>query len=164
MKKILTLCCVYNDTQILLGEIKKEGQLKGRYNGFGGKVEDGESIEEAARREFEEESGIFATVSDLQKRGILTFIMQEEGNPFDHSPQMEVHVFSLSDFDGEFKETDEMRPEWFAQNEIPYDLMWPDDKIWLPMMLEGKNFEGIVLFADKDTISSYELKEVAFIE
>lgn len=164
MKKILTLCLVYNKTHILLGEIKKDGQLKGRYNGFGGKVEEGETIEEAARRELAEEAGISLGASDLEKRGVLTFIMQEDGNPFDHSPQMEVHVFSVDGFRGNFQETTEMRPEWFAHGEIPYDSMWPDDKIWLPMLLKGKNFEGAFYLLDKDTISSYELKEVDFIE
>lgn len=163
-KKILTLCCVYNDTHILLGEIKKDGQLKGRYNGFGGKVEEGEAVEEAARRELEEEAGISLDIADLKKRGKLTFIMQEEENPFDHSPIMEVHVFSAADFKGDYQETREMRPEWFLHQDIPYANMWPDDKFWLPLLLEGKNFEGVFYLANKDSISSYELKEVDFIE
>lgn len=161
MKKILTLCLVYNKTRILLGEIKKEGQLKGRYNGFGGKVEEGETIEEAAVRELKEECGI--SPLDMEKRGVIIFKFTED-NPFDGNPDMEVHIYSVTEFEGGLIETEEMKPRWFPHKEIPYDLMWPDDKIWLPMLLEGKNFEGVFHLADKDTISSYELKEVDFVE
>lgn len=34
-----------------------------------------------------------------------------------------------------------MEPEWFAVSSIPYDEMWPNDKVWLPMLLEEKKFK-----------------------
>lgn len=67
----MTLCLIYDKEKILLGQIKKEGALKNRYNGFGGKVEEGESIKEAAQRELVEEAGI--TPLDMQKRGEIIF-------------------------------------------------------------------------------------------
>jgi hypothetical protein len=33
-----------------------------------------------------------------------------------------------------------MRPEWFAEGEIPFGNMWKDDEIWFPKMLEGQCF------------------------
>ena len=57
MKKILTLCMIYQHPKILLG-MKKRGFGKGRWNGFGGKLNDGESIEEATIREVRGETGI----------------------------------------------------------------------------------------------------------
>ncbi len=48
-KQILTLVLVTNDNQILLG-LKKRGHGMGFWNGFGGKVESGETIEKAAQR------------------------------------------------------------------------------------------------------------------
>lgn len=48
MKKILTLCMVIRDSELLLG-MKKRGFGVGRWNGFGGKVEMGEDIVDAAR-------------------------------------------------------------------------------------------------------------------
>ena len=47
--KLLTLVFVLDESQILLG-LKKRGFGCGRWNGFGGKVENGETIVEAAKR------------------------------------------------------------------------------------------------------------------
>lgn len=158
----MTLCCVYNETHMLLGRIKKEGPLKGRYNGFGGKVEEGETIEQAAFRELKEECEIIPL--DMQKRGIIVFEFEPEGNPFKGKPKVELHIFAVTKFDGNPTETKEMVPAWFAHDKIPYRLMWPDDKHWIPMLLEGKNFEGKFNFKNPDTITSHELKEVKIIE
>jgi 8-oxo-dGTP diphosphatase/2-hydroxy-dATP diphosphatase len=160
-KKILTLCCVYNDTHILLGE-KKYGKLAGLWNGFGGKIEEGETIEQAAIRELHEECCIVP--KDMEKRGVILFKFDENGNPFEGNPVVEVHIYSVTQFEGEPIETNEMRPEWFSYENIPYDSMWPDDLFWLPLLLDGKNFKGTFHFVDKDTISSYELKEVDFVQ
>lgn len=47
--KLLTLVLVVQPGKVLLG-MKKRGFGAGKWNGFGGKVEPGESIEEAAKR------------------------------------------------------------------------------------------------------------------
>lgn len=159
-KKILTLCCVYNETHILLGE-KKHGFAKGLYNGFGGKIEAGETVEQAALRELEEESGLIAL--DMRKRGIILFEFEKEGNPFEGKPLVEVHIYSVREFEGEPKDNDEMRPQWFSHADIPYELMWPDDKFWLPLLLMGKNFKGSFFLKDSKTIISHELEEVGEI-
>lgn len=157
-KKIMTLCCVYNDKQILLGRIKKDGVLKDRYNGFGGKVEAGETIDQAAERELFEESGIKPL--DMEKRGLVIFEFEEEGNPFAGKPIIELHIYSLTKYAGEPVETDEMKPEWFDHQEIPYNNMWPDDIYWLPLILQGKNFKAHFHLKDSDTITDYEIEEI----
>ena len=150
-KKILTLCVVHNDTHILLG-MKKRGFGQGRWNGFGGKVEENEVIKAAAKRELQEEAHI--TPKDIKKRGVLNF--EFEGNP----QMLEVHIFSISDFEGQPAESDEMIPQWFPMGEIPYGTMWPDDKHWLPLLLEGKNFKGTFYFQDNNTLVRHHIKEV----
>ena len=156
--KIMTVCCVHNGSQILLGEIKKEGPLKGKFNGFGGKVEEGETVEAAAKRELLEECCIVPL--DMQKRGIINFIFDEEGNPFSGKPQVELHIYSVTEFEGEPTETNEMLPTWFSYDAIPYGKMWPDDQYWLPLVLKGKFFKGTFYLKDTELIKHYEFKEV----
>jgi len=150
-RKVLTLCIIQQGDRVLLG-MKKRGFGKGRWNGFGGKVQEGETIAEAAKRELKEEAGI--VTEDLQERGILEFTFQN--NP----ELLEVRVFYVSHFTGEPVETEEMRPQWFSAGEIPFEHMWPDDKLWLPLFLEGKRFKGTFLFQGMDTLLSHELQEL----
>jgi 8-oxo-dGTP diphosphatase/2-hydroxy-dATP diphosphatase len=150
-KKIMTLCCLYDDTRILLG-MKKRGFGAGKWNGFGGKINAGETIEQAAKRELKEEAGL--SVEKIDKRGVILF--EFENNP----EKLEVHIFSAHIFSGEPKESEEMRPQWFALDKIPYQDMWPDDIFWMPLMLSGKNFAGTVHFKDTNEIIEYELKEI----
>jgi 8-oxo-dGTP diphosphatase/2-hydroxy-dATP diphosphatase len=142
-KRILTLCIIHKDSKILLG-MKKRGFGAGFWNGFGGKVKEKESIEEAAKRETKEEIGVVPL--DLKKMGILKF--QFKGEP----EILEVHVFCCSNFEGEIRETEEMKPKWFKIEEIPFDQMWPDDKYWLPLLLEGKNFRGKFYFESRKLV------------
>lgn len=148
-KKLLTLVIMEKNSQVLLG-MKKRGFGAGRWNGFGGKVEGGESIEEAARRETLEESGV--EVTKIDKRGVIEF--EFKGKP----EILEVHIFKAVDWDGKPKETEEMSPKWFNITEIPYKEMWADDKYWLPCFLEGKKFKGRFLFDENDQVLSHELE------
>lgn len=151
-KKLLTLCLIQKDDKILLG-MAKRGKGEGKWNGFGGKVEIGETIEDATKREVLEESGI--TVSDIEKVGVLDFTLPDEEKIW------QVHIFKATDFMGEPTETDEMEPQWFNVEEIPFELMWPDDVYWFPLFLAGKKFEGKFVFNDKYIITEHELREVA---
>ena len=151
MKKQMTLCIIHQKDKVLLG-MKKQGFGAGRWNGFGGKVETGEGVEVAAKREVLEEAGI--EVQEIEKIGIIEFEFQ--GNP----EILEVHIFKATDFSGTPTESDEMRPQWFEIAEIPYAKMWPDDIYWLPLFLEGKKFKGKFLFGKDDAILEKELVEV----
>jgi 8-oxo-dGTP diphosphatase/2-hydroxy-dATP diphosphatase len=53
-----------------------------------------------------------------------------------------------------------MRPQWFVMTNIPFDEMWPDDKYWFPMFLEGQKFSGYFLFEGHDKILKYTLDKV----
>ena len=161
MKKLLTLCLIYEHlpmqagSRILLG-MKKRGFGAGRWNGFGGKLKEGENLEQGAKRELEEETGITAT--EMEKFGILTFEFKTNGEIF------EVHVFRVKDFSGSPKESEEMKPQWFDVADIPYGAMWPDDRFWLPLFLESKKFKGKFLFGENDVILVNELSEIENLE
>jgi 8-oxo-dGTP diphosphatase/2-hydroxy-dATP diphosphatase len=52
-------------------------------------------------------------------------------------------------------------PKWFNTNEIPFDQMWKDDKIWFPYFLSKKLFKGYFLFKDdQETIVDYRIDQV----
>ena len=141
--------------RILLG-LKLRGFGEGKWNGFGGKLEAGESPWIAAKRELLEEAGIAAT--QLESRGQLLF--SYEGSP----KLMLVHLFMVDAFDGEPGEDDghddpEMRPEWFRRADIPYDSMWADDEIWLEQILDGASVSGAIHFAsDSKTIRGKDVE------
>jgi 8-oxo-dGTP diphosphatase / 2-hydroxy-dATP diphosphatase len=141
MKKVLTLCIILQNNKVLLG-MKKRGFGANLWNGFGGKLQESETIEEALKRESFEEAGII--ISKTEKMGIIDF--EFKGDP----EILEVHIFKCTDFEDKPLETEEMKPEWFSIDKIPYDSMWPDDKFWLPLLLEDKKFKGKFVF-DKDT-------------
>jgi 8-oxo-dGTP diphosphatase/2-hydroxy-dATP diphosphatase len=151
MKKIYTLVMIEKDNQILLG-MKKRGFGAGWWNGFGGKVHVGETIEDAAIREVQEEVGL--KVKKLIPRGILIFSF--EGEEDTH----EAHIFQNMEYEGEPIESDEMLPKWFYKNEMPYDEMWPADRIWIPVYLEGRNISGNFHFTKDKKVGSYNLEEV----
>lgn len=54
----------------------------------------------------------------------------------------------------------EMRPQWFHTDQIPFNDMWPDDKLWFPMLLNGESFEGYFKFEGHNKILDYTLQKV----
>lgn len=153
MKKIYTLAFLVKDGVICLA-LKKRGFGEGYWNGFGGKPEENETIEEATVREVREESRVEVSVSDLEKVSINEFIFKD-------GKHLEVHTFFIRKWAGEPVETEEMRPQWYAHNEIPYGSMWADDPYWLPRVLGGEKLKGIAWFnEDGKTIEKHEWKAV----
>lgn len=149
--RLYTLVMVLQPPRILLG-MKKRGFGAGLWNGFGGKVQEGETIEEGAKRELQEESGL--TAETLHKAGHIVF-------EFVGVPElMDVHIFCTDTVQGTPAESDEMRPQWFHQDQIPFSDMWPDDKLWFPLLLQKKLFQGYFKFQGHSTIIDYTLREV----
>jgi len=153
--RAVTLCLLVKDDKILLA-MKKRGFGMGKWNGIGGKVEEGETIESAAAREVREEIGVMANPAKMEKVGNVEFYFKDK-------PEwdQQMHVFLVKDWEGEPKESEEMAPKWYSQNEIPFDSMWPDDKHWLPVVLAGKKFEGKFYFINEGTnIDDFNIREI----
>ncbi|XP_076865331.1 oxidized purine nucleoside triphosphate hydrolase [Brachyhypopomus gauderio] len=150
-RKLLTLVLVVQPGRVLLG-MKKRGFGAGKWNGFGGKVQSGETIEQAARRELLEESGL--TVDTLHKIGNITFEFVGE------TELLDVHIFRANTYTGQPIESEEMRPRWFDVDKIPFPEMWADDVLWFPLLLQNRKFLGYFKFQGHDVIVDHKLDEV----
>ena len=141
--KDATLCFVVQGNppkKVLLG-LKKGGFGQGKYDGFGGKIEAGETPLLAAIRELEEESGLGALPEGMQYVAHLTFV-------FPYKPEWSqiVHAFVATQWVGTPAESDEMLPTWFGLEDIPYAQMWDDSAYWVSRVLSGGRLRGRILF------------------
>jgi len=152
MKITQPLCLIHNDTHVLLG-MKKRGFGMGRWNGFGGKKQPHETVEEAIKRETLEESGL--VIEELEQVGILDFEFEKKPGEI-----LEVPIFRVRKWKGEPVEGEEMKPQWWDMNEIPFKNMWPDDSYWFPLFLKNRKFEGRFLFGPNDSVLEYHLRIV----
>jgi 8-oxo-dGTP diphosphatase len=138
------LCYLFDDDKVLLID-KKTGLGKGLVNAPGGHIEAEETASEAAMREITEETGI--SVPSVDYRGTLEF-------QFTDGLAMRGHIFFAHEHSGTLTETDEANPFWCPLSELPYDRMWEDDKLWLPVALAGKRFKGQFIFDGERMLSS----------
>lgn len=146
------LCYIRDNGRVLL-QLKADDRFGGGWwNAPGGKLADGESPLDAAVREVREETGL--TVRDLRDHGTLVFYFGDA-----QDPEITVHVFSAERFEGEMCPNEEGRVAWIEEDRIPYDQMWPDDRIWLPHLLAGRRVRGVFrLSADHTQLISHELQ------
>ncbi len=158
--KQTTLCFLIEGNppkKILLG-LKKRGFGKNKLNGFGGKVQENESIEEAVLRELEEETGIKAQLKGISKVGELTFIFPPLEK--EHEWNQTVHIFFVFKWQGHPIKSEEMQPFWMNVQELPFEKMWQDDKYWLPKVLNNKFVKGKFIFnEDNESFKEFELNE-----
>lgn len=133
--------------EILLIE-KKRGLGGGKVNGPGGKLENGESHEQAARRETAEEVGLLP--GELCPAGVLSFA-------FTDGYGIRAQVFLCRSFRGTPIETAEALPFWCPVETIPFDRMWADDREWLPRVLAGESVTGRFIFAG-DSMLAHQLE------
>ena len=144
---LATLVFIVNENRVLLIH-KKRGLGAGKINAPGGRLEPGETALQAAIRETQEEVGL--TPTGLEQRATLRFA-------FTDGYGLECHVFVASGVEGTPVETDEALPFWCDVNEIPFGKMWADDRVWLPLALEGRALEAWFIF-DGDTALWHLLK------
>ena len=152
-----TLCFLVRGnpaSEVLLG-LKKIGFGVGKYAGFGGRVEIGETIEKAAVREVEEETGIKVATNDLHPIGHLTFLF-----PAKPHWSQSVHVFLVEMWLGNPQESDEMKPIWSMINEIPFESMWDDASHWLPLVLKGERIRASFVYKDdNETVGEAKIED-----
>jgi 8-oxo-dGTP pyrophosphatase MutT (NUDIX family) len=135
-----TTCLLRRKNQILLA-MKKRSFGVGKWNGVGGKQQKNEEIDITAVREVEEEIKVQINPQDLNKVAVFKFYF-----PYKLEWNMEVYFYFCYQWQGEPEETEEMKPQWFNLDQIPYDQMWDDDIYWLARVLKGEKLEGEFYF------------------
>lgn len=148
-----TVVFLQRDNELLLA-MKKRGFGSGKYNGPGGKIEPGETAEECAIRETAEEIGVRALT--LTQVADLTFHETYNGA----SQDVHSHVYLCNKWEGEPAETEEMAPEWFLANKLPYERMWADDRHWLPYVLAGKKVRAEFWFDENNVVVDHTMRLV----
>lgn len=146
MKNVTLLFLIKPESKKICLAMKKRGFGEGKFNGVGGKIEHGETVTAATVREAHEEIGVVVQEKDLQEAAEINF-------SFENKPDWDIHcnVYTTHTWIGEPIESDEMAPQWFSFEAIPYERMWIDDEYWLPLVLEGKALTASFHFNEDGT-------------
>ena len=149
--KVSTLCFCIKGEEVLLA-MKKRGFGTGKWNGYGGKIHEGESPQAAASREIEEESGLVVDEAKLHHVALVHF-------SFDEILIFSCYVFLTYQWQGDPVETGEMRPQWYPISNLPFGEMWVADAQWIPLILAGEKIEAQVNFnADGSSVKEFSYK------
>ena len=147
-----TLCYIEKDEKyLMLHRVKKKNDMNhDKWIGIGGKLEDGESPFDCARREILEETGLRADA--LSYRGIVTFISDEFGTEY-------MHLFHTKQFSGEIrKDCDEGNLEWIEKEKLISLPIWEGDKIFLALLDQNVPFFSLKLCYQGDVLTSHTLE------
>ena len=151
---ITTLCYLEKDNKyLMLHRTKKEVDInKGKWLGVGGKLENGESIENCLRREVLEETGY--KLGKYEFRGLVIFNYNED------EPLL-MYLYTSEDFSGVPKECDEGELKWIEKNEVMKLNLWEGDRIFLKLLFENSPFFYLTLDYENDRLigSKIEFKE-----
>ena len=136
--KLATLCYITNkktDSTLMIHRVKKENDYHlGKWNGLGGKFEQGESPEECAIREIKEESGL--TVNKITMKGFITFPM------FDGKEDWYVFLFVSDKYEGKLIDSKEGNLAWIPNEKLMEINLWDGDKIFIPWLFKDKFFSA----------------------
>jgi len=121
-------------TLMLFRNKKPNDYHEGKWNGLGGKFEQGESPEECAIREVEEESGLL--MIDPKMKGFITFPM------FDGKKDWYVFLFIAEKFSGKLIDSNEGKLEWIQHENLADLNLWDGDKIFIPWLFQEKYFSA----------------------
>lgn len=132
---------------------RKDDHHYGKYNGLGGKMEEGEDIVTCMKREIREEAGI--DVTRLFLRGTVNWpgFGGEWQDWFGF-------IFLITEYSGQpFTENSEGTLLWKEVAELDELNMWEGDRHFLPLVFDGnpKIFHGTMPYKDGHPVSwSYE--------
>ena len=129
-----TLMFPVTTTHVGLG-LKKQKIGAGLLNGWGGVVEQGESLLSCIAREVFEEGSVQVEQETLIKVAVMLF----------HNERYDcrVHAYLAPWHYGLLQETEEMGTQaWYPKTSPPLTHMMPADRIWVPKILAGNYIVG----------------------
>ena len=146
--KNTSLCYIESDGKyLMLHRVRKENdENRDKWIGVGGKFEPGETPEECAVREIQEETGILFRREKLRFRGIVTFVSDEWG-----TETMFLYTAQLSDSQNGLSEKEvpqengEGTLEWIRKEAAASLPIWEGDKIFLRLLAENASFFSLKL-------------------
>jgi len=145
------MCFLLDGERVLLIR-NSRGSSKGKWLGVGGKLDKGETPEQAIIREIREESGVQA--KRLAYHGKTNFYMDGK-----QDLGIIVHIFTCKEFDGNPKSTEEGELRWFGKDEFPLDQMWDDTNYWMDLALSGKKFVADFYYDSKnELVKKYQIE------
>ena len=134
--QISTLCYIRKNNQtLMLHRIKKDKDIhQGKWNGLGGKLEQGEMPEDCVIREVKEESGLI--IKEPQMRGVMSFPL------FKDNQDWMVFLFTVDNFEGKIIECLEGELKWIDDTEILNLNLWEGDKYFIKWLKETQFFSA----------------------
>ena len=136
--KLATLCYVMDNKinkTLMIHRIKKVNDYhEGKWNGLGGKFNEGESPEDCVIREIKEESGL--TITNPRLHGFISFPQ------FDGKDDWYVFIFTAVEFSGRLIDSSEGKLEWIPNDKLVELNLWDGDKIFLEWLFQEKFFSA----------------------
>ncbi len=146
--KVATLCYVQQNGKTLMVNVKKEGGMhKGKWNGLGGKIDEGETPEECAVREVFEESGL--RITELKFAGVVSFPENVKGA----GESWIVFIFRAEKFGGELiGDSKEGELAWIENEKLLGLTLNGGDKWFLPFVLENRLFSAKLVYRENNFV------------
>lgn len=146
---VKNICYIVNNNNEVLLQFKRKGFGIGKWNGPGGKVEPGETSEQAVIREVKEETGLDIIKPKLMAELEFIFLGHDDWSHV-------AHAYVAKNYSGEIVNSDEGELKWFKINDLPFKEMWEDDPHWLPRVFGGQFMKMRFCFDENGKLLKYE--------